>query len=77
MEFEKSFIESLKEEHGFTISYKDYVDHSYKYNKLHRQNDPNAPTSGFSSLSRYGDYVREKFAKLLKENGIEIDRKNS
>ena len=74
MDFEKTLIESIKNTHGTYLNYNDYVEYSYKYNKLHRQNDLNAPTSGFSSLSRYGDYVREKFAKLLKENGIERER---
>lgn len=33
--------------------------------------------SGFSTLSDYSDHINRQFSKLLKENGIEVIRKNS
>jgi len=77
MEFQKTFIESIKKEHGNSLNYEDYVQYSYKFGRLYRENDPKAPKSGFSTLSDYGDHIREKYSKLLKDNNIEIIRKKS
>ena len=77
MEFQKTFIESIKKEHGASLKYDDYVQYYYKFGRLYRENDPKAPKSGFSTLSDYSDHINREFSKLLKENGVSIIRKNS
>lgn len=77
MEFQKTFIESIKKEHGTSLKYEVYVQYYYKFLRLFRENDPKAPKSGFSTLSDYNDHIDREFSKLLKENDIEVILKNS
>lgn len=74
LEFQKEFIESLKERHGNTLTYWTYWECWHEYRKLYRANSVNPPTRGFVQLSDYDDSITSRFLLLLKESGITILR---
>jgi hypothetical protein len=73
-DFEKAFIETLKQAHGVVLTYEAYWDNKNAYRKLYRANSVNPPTSGFVRLSNYDDGITRRFLLLLKESGITILR---